>query len=63
MTRDDVLAAGSRLAGIVRVTPCAHSETLSAMTGARVFLKLESRTAASCGSPSSSATARALLRT
>jgi threonine dehydratase len=38
---DDVRAARARLDGIIHVTPCAHSETLSAMTGARVFLKLE----------------------
>ena len=41
MTLDDVRAARARLDGIIHVTPCAHSETLSAMTGARVFVKLE----------------------
>ena len=41
MTIDDVLAARARLDGVVRTTPCAHSEALSAMTGARVFVKLE----------------------
>src|SRR5262245_40766149 len=41
VTLDDVLAARARLAGIVHVTPCAYSATLSAMTGAHVFLKLE----------------------
>jgi threonine dehydratase len=41
VTLDDVRAARARLDGIIHVTPCAHSETLSAMTGARVFLKLE----------------------
>src|SRR5262249_21798956 len=40
-TLDGGLAARARLAGIVHVTPCAYSATLSAMTGARVFLKLE----------------------
>ena len=41
MTLDDVRAARARLDGIIHVTPCAHSETLSTMTGARVFVKLE----------------------
>ncbi|MCI0545664.1 MAG: threonine ammonia-lyase [Candidatus Rokubacteria bacterium] len=38
---EDVEAARARLAGVVRATPCVPSETLSAMTGSRVFLKLE----------------------
>lgn len=33
--------AQARLRDIVRVTPCAFAETLSAMTGARTYLKLE----------------------
>ena len=37
----DVRAARARLAGIIAETPCPYSETLSAMTGARVFVKLE----------------------
>src|SRR5262245_16949084 len=41
MKLDDVLAARARLADVVRETPCPHSEPLSAMTGARVFIKLE----------------------
>ncbi len=41
MTLDDVQAARARLHGIIHVTPCAHSESLSALTGARVFVKLE----------------------
>ena len=37
----DIRAARARLAGIVAETPCPYSETLSAMTGARVHVKLE----------------------
>ena len=37
----DVRAARARLAGIIAETPCPYSETLSAMTGARVHVKLE----------------------
>src|SRR5882724_12438938 len=37
----DVRAARGRLAGVIAETPCPYSETLSAMTGARVFVKLE----------------------
>lgn len=37
----DVRAARVRLAGIIAETPCPYSETLSAMTGARVYVKLE----------------------
>jgi len=40
---DDVLAARARLADVIHATPCPHSETLSAMTGARVFVKLENQ--------------------
>ena len=41
MTAADVSAARDRLAGVVSATPCAHSETLSALTGSRVHVKLE----------------------
>jgi threonine dehydratase len=41
MTLEDVVAARARLAGAIAVTPCAYSETLSALTGSRVFVKLE----------------------
>ena len=37
----DVEAARDRLAGVVYETPCAFSQSLSDMTGARVFVKLE----------------------
>src|SRR5882724_5373481 len=37
----DVRAARARLAGIIAETPCPYSETLSAITGAHVFVKLE----------------------
>src|SRR5258705_2894933 len=37
----DVRAARARLAGIIAETPCPYSETLSALTGSRVFVKLE----------------------
>src|SRR5215475_14607208 len=37
----DIRAAQQRLAGTVYETPCPYSETLSALTGARVFVKLE----------------------
>ncbi|HEY7652682.1 MAG TPA: threonine ammonia-lyase [Methylomirabilota bacterium] len=37
----DVRAARKRLSGTIYETPCPYSETLSAMTGARVFVKLE----------------------
>jgi len=40
-TFDDIRAARKRLEGLVAVTPCPHSETLSLLTGARVFVKLE----------------------
>ena len=37
----DIHAARGRLAGTIYETPCPYSETLSALTGARVFVKLE----------------------
>ena len=37
----DIRAAATRLAGTIVETPCAYSETLSTLTGARVFVKLE----------------------
>jgi threonine dehydratase len=37
----DVRAARERLAGVIPETPCPYSETLSTLTGARVFVKLE----------------------
>ncbi|HEX7784780.1 MAG TPA: threonine ammonia-lyase [Methylomirabilota bacterium] len=37
----DIRAAATRLAGTIAETPCAYSETLSTLTGARVFVKLE----------------------
>jgi threonine dehydratase len=40
-TLDDVRAAEARLKGLIAVTPCPYSETLSALTGSRVFVKLE----------------------
>ena len=41
VTFDDVRAAQARLKGLVAVTPCPYSETLSQLTGSRVFVKLE----------------------
>ena len=41
VTFGDVRAAEARLKGLVAVTPCPHSETLSQLTRARVFVKLE----------------------
>ena len=38
---EDVRAAEARLKGLIAVTPCPCSETLSAITGSRVFVKLE----------------------
>ena len=38
-----VQAAAQRIAGQVRRTPCAHSQTLSAMLGVNVFLKFENQ--------------------
>ena len=40
-TLADIRAARARLGGAVAATPCAYSETLSALTGSRVFIKLE----------------------
>jgi threonine dehydratase len=40
-TLDDIRAARARLEGLVALTPCPYSETLSVLTGARVFVKLE----------------------
>ena len=37
----DVEAARSRLRGVIHETPCAFSQSLSDLTGARVFVKLE----------------------
>lgn len=37
----DIRAARERLAGTIYETPCPYSETLSTLTGARVFVKLE----------------------
>ena len=41
VTLADVEAARARLAGVVHETPCAYSQRLSDLTGARVFVKLE----------------------
>ena len=41
VTMDDVRAAAERLAGQVERTPMRHSKTLSAITGAEVFVKFE----------------------
>ncbi len=41
VTLDDVRTAAETIRGAVRVTPTAHSETLSSITGARVWLKFE----------------------
>jgi threonine dehydratase len=37
----DIRAAAARLAGAIEQTPCVHSRTLSRLTGAEIFLKLE----------------------
>jgi threonine dehydratase len=37
----DVLAARERLNGFIYMSPCAHSQMLSSITGQQVFLKLE----------------------
>jgi threonine dehydratase len=37
----DVEAARTRLAGVIYETPCAYSQSLSDLTGTRVFVKLE----------------------
>ena len=41
VTLDDVRAAQARLKGLIAGTPCPYSETLSRLTGTRVFVKLE----------------------
>ena len=41
VTFDDILAAQTRIAGHVEITPCLHSQTLSHITGAEVYLKFE----------------------
>ncbi len=41
VTFDDIVAAQARIAGHVEVTPCLHSQTLSQITGAEVYLKFE----------------------
>ena len=40
-TLGDIRAAADAIRGHVAVTPCLHSRTLSAITGAEVFLKFE----------------------
>jgi threonine dehydratase len=41
ITIADVEAARARLRGVIHETPCAYSQSLSNLTGARVFVKLE----------------------
>ncbi len=41
VTYNDVVAAQARIAGHVDNTPCLHSQTLSQITGAKVYLKFE----------------------
>jgi threonine dehydratase len=41
VTLDDIRAAAGRIGDAVERTPCLHSRTLSAMTGAQVYLKFE----------------------
>ena len=41
VTFDDIIAAHARIAGHVEITPCLHSQTLSQITGAEVYLKFE----------------------
>ena len=41
LTADDVRAAAARIAGAVIRTPTAFSQTLSAITGAQIYLKFE----------------------
>ena len=38
---EDIKAAAARIAGAVEQTPLVHSRTLSALTGAQVYLKFE----------------------
>jgi len=37
----DIRAAATRLKGLIAATPCPYSETLSRLTGSRVYVKLE----------------------
>ena len=41
ITAADITAAAARLQGHVQRTPCLHSQTLSRLTGAQVYLKFE----------------------
>ena len=41
VTLDDVKAAAKVIANSIERTPCHHSRTLSAITGADVYLKFE----------------------
>ena len=41
VTLDDIHAAEARLSRLIAPTPCPYSETLSVLTGSRVFVKLE----------------------
>ena len=41
VTFDDVEAAAAAIAGAVEYTPCAHSRTLSEITGADIVVKFE----------------------
>jgi len=41
ITLSDIEAARARIRGFVYESPCAHSRTLSALTGATLYLKLE----------------------
>lgn len=43
ISADDVWAAAERIEGAVQRTPFRHSETLSRITGSRVFVKFENR--------------------
>lgn len=41
VTIEDVRAPRERLKGLIAAIPCPHSETLSELTGSRLFVKLE----------------------
>jgi len=41
VTLQDIRAAATRLKGLIAATPCPYSETLSRLTGSRVYVKLE----------------------
>jgi len=41
VTAADVHAAANRIADDIEQTPCSHSRTLSAITGAEVYVKFE----------------------